>query len=73
MSLEATEQNLASIINGLADYLKVINRSILDPEHYQLEHFEEIHGLYNMVKSKGSLSVSEIQAVLEELSKYRAK
>jgi uncharacterized protein YfkK (UPF0435 family) len=68
---EATEQNLALLINGLAENLKVINRAILDPDHYDLSHYEEIKNIYDMVKRKGNLSVPEIHAILDELSRLR--
>ncbi|MCA0969172.1 DUF1128 domain-containing protein [Halobacillus litoralis] len=72
MSLEqASQENLDYIIHTLADKLQVVNRSIMDPEDYNLEHYEEIKSLYDIVEMKGQLSVSEIQAFVQELGQYR--
>ncbi|MCP8616552.1 DUF1128 domain-containing protein [Salirhabdus salicampi] len=74
MSLqEATAENLKFIIDDLAERLQVINRSILDPDHYDMDHYDEIKSLYDMVVSRGQISVSEIHAIIEELKKYRKK
>jgi uncharacterized protein YfkK (UPF0435 family) len=74
MSLEnPTKENLALILNDLADRLSVVNRSIMDVEDYDLTKYEEIKFLYDMIVQKGKLSVSETQAFIEELSKVRKK
>jgi uncharacterized protein YfkK (UPF0435 family) len=74
MSLEnPTKENLALILNDLADRLSVVNRSIMDVEDYDLSKYEEIKFLYDMIVQKGKLSVSETQAFIEELSKVRKK
>ena len=74
MSLEnQTKENLALILNDLADRLSVVNRSIMDVEDYDLSKYEEIKFLYEMIVQKGNLSVSETQAFIEELSKVRKK
>ncbi|WP_026906089.1 DUF1128 domain-containing protein [Paucisalibacillus globulus] len=74
MSLEnPTKENLALLLNDLADRLSVVNRSIMDAEDYDLTKYEEIKFLYDMIVQKGKLSVSETQAFIEELSKVRKK
>jgi uncharacterized protein YfkK (UPF0435 family) len=74
MSLEnQTKENLALILNDLADRLSVVNRSIMDVEDYDMSKYEEIKFLYDMIVKKGNLSVSETQAFIEELSKVRKK
>ncbi|MRG85431.1 DUF1128 domain-containing protein [Salinibacillus xinjiangensis] len=69
---EATEQNLSYIIEQLAEQLQVINRSVLDPKYFDIKNYNEIKSMYDMVKNK-QLSVSEIQAIIEELRNFRAK
>ncbi|TGB04837.1 DUF1128 domain-containing protein [Halobacillus salinus] len=72
MSLEqATEENLAYIIKDMAEKLQVVNRSLMDPEDYDINHYEEIKSLHDIVEMKGQLSVSEIQAFVQELGQYR--
>ncbi|RWZ60523.1 DUF1128 domain-containing protein [Halobacillus fulvus] len=72
MSLQqANQENLATIINDMADRLQVVNRSIMDPEDYDLNNYEEIKSLHDIIQMKGQLSVSEIQAFVQELGQYR--
>ncbi|MBA2174143.1 DUF1128 domain-containing protein [Halobacillus locisalis] len=72
MSLEtASQENLEYIINDMAERLQVVNRSIMDAEDYDLESYDEIKSLYDIVQMKGQLSVSEIQAFVQELGQYR--
>ncbi|WP_347860622.1 DUF1128 domain-containing protein [Salimicrobium sp. PL1-032A] len=72
MSLEeANRDNLNILIETLADRLQVVNRGLLAPEDFDLEHYHDIKELYDIIEMKGQLSVSEIQAFVSELSKYR--
>ncbi|MBH0229242.1 DUF1128 domain-containing protein [Halobacillus yeomjeoni] len=72
MSLDQpTQENLEVIINDMAEKLQVVNRSIMDPEDYDLDKYEEIKDLHDIIQMKGQLSVSEIQAFVQELGQYR--
>ncbi|WP_173916510.1 DUF1128 domain-containing protein [Halobacillus sp. Marseille-Q1614] len=72
MSLqEATQDNLNYIIDDMAERLQVVNRSIMDPEDYDLNKYDEIKSLHEVIQMKGQLSVSEIQAFVQELGNYR--
>ncbi|MYL33112.1 DUF1128 family protein [Pontibacillus yanchengensis] len=64
-------ENLEYMINYLADNLQVVNRGLMAPEDYDLQYYEQIKEMYDMVQMKGQLSVSEIQAVVSELGKFR--
>lgn len=72
MKLEqASEENLSILLNGIADRLVVVNRSIMQPEDYQIEKYDDIKFLYDHIESKGQLSVSETEAFIQELANYR--
>ncbi|MCT2534492.1 DUF1128 domain-containing protein [Aquibacillus koreensis] len=74
MSLnEPTQENLEVIINEMATMLQVVNRSIMDPEDYDIEKYDELKSLYDMLKQKGQLSVAETQAFVQELADKRIK
>ncbi|KGX83677.1 MULTISPECIES: DUF1128 domain-containing protein [Pontibacillus] len=70
---EPTNENLRYMINHLADQLQVVNRGLMDPEDYDLKHYEDIKDIYDMTQMRGQMSVSEIQAVVGELGKFRKK
>ncbi|SIS37746.1 DUF1128 domain-containing protein [Salimicrobium flavidum] len=72
MSLEeANRENLNFMIETLADKMQVVNRSMLNADDFDMDHYYDIKELYDIVEMKGQLSVSEIQAFVAELSKYR--
>lgn len=72
MNLEQpTVENLKVMLDELADRLKVANRSLLDPEDYDLEKYDDIKFMYDMVVQKGQLSASETQAFIDELRSVR--
>ncbi|SET83758.1 Uncharacterized protein YfkK, UPF0435 family [Salinibacillus kushneri] len=74
MSLkEASEQNLSYIIEELMNDLQVINRSVLDPKYFDVKDYHDIKSVYEMVKSKNQLSLPELQAIIEELRKFRVQ
>jgi uncharacterized protein YfkK (UPF0435 family) len=68
---EATKENLEVLINEMANLLQVVNRSIMDPEDYDLDKYDELKSLYDLLKLKGQLSVAETQAFIEELAAIR--
>ncbi|WP_188205776.1 DUF1128 domain-containing protein [Alkalibacillus aidingensis] len=68
---EATAENLEYIIDELAKKLQVMNSSLLNPEDYDLEHYHEIKDIYDMLTMQGQVSVAEINAIIDELKKYR--
>lgn len=72
MGLEKpTTNNLSIILNELAEALGVANREIMDPEDYDLNKYDEIKFMYDIVKQKGQLSTSETQAFVAELRAVR--
>ncbi|MFC4023182.1 DUF1128 domain-containing protein [Oceanobacillus longus] len=72
MNLEiANEENLKILLDELANRLNVVNRSIMDPEDYNLNKYEDLKFMYDMVVQKGQLSASETQAFITELASIR--
>lgn len=72
MNLEnANEGNMKILLEGLAEQLNVVNRSIMDPEDYDLSKYEDLKFMYDMVVQKGQLSAPEKQAFIEELAAIR--
>ncbi|SDQ61424.1 Uncharacterized protein YfkK, UPF0435 family [Virgibacillus subterraneus] len=72
MNLEnPSQENLKFILDELAEMLNVVNRTIMDPEDYDLEKYEDIKFMYDMITQKGQLSASETQAFIDELRSVR--
>ncbi|MBM7598627.1 uncharacterized protein YfkK (UPF0435 family) [Virgibacillus halotolerans] len=72
MTLEVpSNENLKVLLNELATRLKVANRGLLDPEDYNLDKYEDLKFMYDMVVQRGQLSASETQAFIDELRAVR--
>lgn len=72
MSLEKpTKENLATILQGLSERLGVVNRSLMDPDDYDLDKYDELKFMYDTIMQKGHLSASETKAFIEELRAVR--
>jgi len=67
----ATEENMKYLLNELAEKLHVVNRSIMDPEDYDLAKYEDLKFMYDVVHKKGQLSAAETQAFIQELATIR--
>ncbi|WP_047981300.1 DUF1128 domain-containing protein [Ornithinibacillus contaminans] len=66
-----TKENLAFILEDLANRLDVVNRTIMDVEDYDLSKYEDIKFMYDMVVQKGRLTALETQAFIQELRTVR--
>lgn len=66
-----SKENLSYILDALADKLSVANRSLLDPEDYDLEKYDDLKLMHDMVMNKENLSASETQAFIDELRTVR--
>ncbi|MFC4557085.1 DUF1128 domain-containing protein [Virgibacillus kekensis] len=72
MNLEnPSKENMEFMLNEIAERLSVVNRSIMDVEDYDLDKYDDIKFMYEMVKQKGQLSASETQAFIDELRTVR--
>ncbi|CDQ40146.1 MULTISPECIES: DUF1128 domain-containing protein [Virgibacillus] len=72
MNLEQpTEENLKILLDGIAERLDVVNRTIMDPKDYDLNKYNELKLMYDMINQKGHLSAQETQAFIEELRAVR--
>lgn len=70
---EANKENLALMLNELAVHLNVANRGLFDVEDYDLNKFDELKQLHQMVIEKKGLSAMEAQAFVDELATIRKK
>src|SRR5699024_2699840 len=68
---EPTEENLTFILEELSKKLKVANKSLLDPEDYDLDKYSDLKMMYDVLHNKETLSPSETDAFVKELSATR--
>lgn len=66
-----SQENLEFILKELTKKLDVANRKIMDPDGYNLEKYDELKFMYDVVIAKETLSPSETQAFVSELRTVR--
>lgn len=69
----ASQENLKILLDELADRLNVVNRGLLDAEDYDINKYDDLKLMYDIIKKKGQLSTLETQAFVEELGSIRNK
>jgi len=66
-----TQENLKFMLDELAEQLSVVNPELMDAQDYDLDKYDDIKFMYDMVKQKGQLSAPETQAFIDELRSVR--
>lgn len=64
-------ENLQYILDTLAEKLDVANRSLFDPKDYDIDKYDTLKSMYDMIVFKGKLSGPEIHAFMDELRNVR--
>lgn len=68
---QPTEENLKIILEHMSKKLDVANRIVFDPKGYDLEKYDELKFMYEVLMNKNHLSASEIHAFIDELRSVR--
>nr|WP_100399373.1 DUF1128 domain-containing protein [Bacillus sp. FJAT-44742] len=72
MNLETkNEENLAFMISEISNKLQVVNTGAFQPESFDIEQYNDIKDLYEMVTAKDNISVSEMDAIVSELGNLK--
>ncbi len=66
-------ENVEYMIEKMKEKLKVLNFGAIKPSHFDEEMYEELKEIYDLVMRKDSFSISEMQAIVEELGSLRKK
>ena len=64
-------ENLSILIEGIKAKLNMANTAVMRPEDFDLEHYEDLLYLYNMVQKKSTFGINEMTAIVEELGQMR--
>ncbi|MGM8364169.1 DUF1128 domain-containing protein [Virgibacillus sp. W0181] len=64
-------ENMKFILDELSNRLDVANRSLMDPQDYDMDKYEDLKYMYEIISKKGSLSPAETQAFISELRAVR--
>jgi uncharacterized protein YfkK (UPF0435 family) len=64
-------ENIEFMVSEISQKLKVLNVGVLKPAHFSEEAYGELKDIYMLVKSKTNFSISEMQAIVEELGSIK--
>lgn len=70
---EERKQEIEVMIEDIKSKLQIVNGAAMKAEYYGADKYEEMKELHQMVMSKPSLSVSEMDAIVSELGNMRNK
>jgi uncharacterized protein YfkK (UPF0435 family) len=68
---QKSAENIEFMVNEIIQKLKVLNMGVLKSSHFNEEAYEELKDIYMLVKSKPTFSISEMQAIAEELGNIK--
>ncbi|MFX3636164.1 MAG: DUF1128 domain-containing protein [Candidatus Pristimantibacillus sp.] len=74
MNLEQpSQQNVEFMIETIKTKLKMATAAAMQASHFNVDLYEDIKELYEVVASKEKFSISEVEALVSELGKLRGK
>ncbi|RKN82115.1 DUF1128 domain-containing protein [Paenibacillus ginsengarvi] len=62
-----SENNVAFMVEGIKGKLKVVAAQSIKADHFDIEKYEDLLDMYEVVMSKQHFSISEIEALCDEL------
>ncbi|MFC6333645.1 DUF1128 domain-containing protein [Paenibacillus septentrionalis] len=68
---QATVDNMVYMIEAIKSKLKMASAAAMQASSFNLENYEDIKDIYEVVASKDNFSISEVEALVSELGKLR--
>ncbi|MBY6036124.1 DUF1128 domain-containing protein [Fictibacillus nanhaiensis] len=66
-------ENLSFMIESLKKKLQLVNSGLIQPEDYELNRYDDIKELYDMVMKMPSFSIRDMEGIVEELASLKKK
>jgi uncharacterized protein YfkK (UPF0435 family) len=70
---ENSRENIELMITSIKERLNVANSGAMRPESFDTDNYPDLVDIYEMIMSKTTFSISEIDAIVSELGKLRKK
>ncbi|MBD8499401.1 DUF1128 family protein [Paenibacillus arenosi] len=72
MSVEAgTQAEVEMMIEAIKERLKMATAAAMQASAFSVDQYEDIKDIYDIVISKPNFSISEVEALVQELGKLR--
>lgn len=66
-----SDENIDFMIEGIKTKLQLVNRDVLKASSFSTQCYDELHDIYKLVDKMPSLSIRDMEAILEELRTLR--
>ncbi|MCM3717190.1 DUF1128 domain-containing protein [Fictibacillus phosphorivorans] len=66
-------ENLSFMIETLKKKLQLVNSGLIQPEDYELNKYDDIKELYDMVMKMPSFSIRDMEGIIEELASLKKR
>lgn len=68
-----SQENIEYMIEQIKLKLRMASGAAMQASAFSKDQYEDIRDLYDMVMSKNTLSISEVEALVSELGRMRGK
>lgn len=68
---QASQENMVFMIEAIKTKLKMASAAAMQATSFNIEHYEDIKDIYEVIASKDNFSISEVEALVSELGKLR--
>lgn len=66
-----SKENIVFMVEAIKEKLRMANVDAFKADHFNEEMYEELKDIYELVTTKTSFSISEMQAIAAELGSIR--
>lgn len=66
-----SKENVEFMIDVIKTKLKMASAAAMQASHFDINQYEDIRELYEVVAAKDKFSISEVEALVSELGKLR--
>jgi uncharacterized protein YfkK (UPF0435 family) len=68
---QATPENAEFMVDQIKNRLRMASGAAIKADHFDVNMYEDLKDIYELVMSKERFSISEIEAIVSELGKLR--
>lgn len=68
---QQTAENLQHMIEAIIAKLKMATAAAMKPDSFDLNNYEDVRDIYELVMSKDRFSINEMEAIVSELGQLR--
>lgn len=70
-SNEKTQANVDMMIETIKEKLKMASAAAMQSSAFSVDQYEDIKDIYDIIMSKSTFSISEVEAIVSELGRLR--